>query len=482
MQPMDKQESDPRVLLGDGSADHEGKGRAERLHEQSKHALGRTVPKKSVSSTLLGLREKARKEPKHRFRSLYREINLPMLYECFYELRRNAATGVDGVSVEDYEEDLDENLRGLLERLIGKRYRAQHVRRQYIPKGGGKMRPLGIPALEDKIVQLAASKLLQAIYEADFLDESKGYRPKRGARDASQELRERLYLERVHWVVEADIKGFFENVDHDWLERMLCQRVDDQAFIRLIRKWLKAGILEEAGQVIHPATGTPQGGIISPVLANIYLHYVLDLWVEKTVSKGLKGAHVYMRYADDFIVGFEYGGEAERFFEELPDRLSKFGLSMAMEKSGILRFSRCDVKGSKCFTFLGFEFYWARTRKGKVTVKRRTSKKKFKASLSSLKEWVRNNRSRPLKVLAATLRRKFTGYFNYYGVIGNSDRLWQYWSEARKIIFRALNRRSQRLSFNWTGFSQMWKTLAIPNPHIVEKPYQRNHTWKLSYR
>jgi len=492
MPPKDKQESDPPVLLRGGRTDHtpshsysgagKGKERAERLHEQSNHAAGTTVPRKSVSSTLLGLREKARKEPKHRFRSLYREINLPMLYECFYELRRNAATGVDGVSAEDYEKDLDENLRGLLKRLIEKRYRAQHVRRQYIPKGGGKMRPLGIPALEDKIVQLAASKLLQAIYEADFLDESKGYRPNRGARDASQELRERLVFERVHWVVEADIKGFFDNVDHDWLERMLRQRVDDTAFIRLIRKWLKAGILEEAGQVIHPATGTPQGGIISPILANIYLHYVLDLWVERVVSKGLKGAHVYMRYADDFVVGFEYGGDAERFFDELPKRLTKFGLSMAMDKSAILRFSRCDLKGSRPFTFLGFEFYWARTRAGKTTVKRRTSKKKLKASLSGLKDWVRKNRSRPLTELAPTLRRKFTGYFNYYGVIGNNERIWDYWSLARKIIFRGLNRRSQRLSYNWTGFTQMWKTLAIPNPSVIEKPYQRPDAWKLSYR
>lgn len=479
---MSEGQSDDSVILRGGRTGHMGKGEAERLHEQSAHAAGTSVPRKSVSSTLLGLREKARGEPKHRFRSLYREINLPMLYECFYELRRGAATGVDGIGVADYEKNLDENLRGLLERLIAKRYRAQHVRRRYIDKGGGKLRPLGIPALEDKIVQLAASKLLQAIYEADFLDESKGYRPNRGARDASQELRERLVFERVHWVVEADIKGFFENVDHDWLERMLRQRVDDTAFIRLIRKWLKAGILEEAGQVIHPATGTPQGGIISPVLANIYLHYVLDLWVERVVPKDLRGAHVYMRYADDFVLGFEYGADAERFFDELPGRLAKFGLGMAMDKSAILRFSRCDLKGSGCFTFLGFDFYWARTRKGKSTVKRRTSKKKFKASLASLKEWVRTNRSRPLRELAATLRRKFTGYFNYYGVIGNSDRLWAYWSKARAIIFRALNRRSQRRSFNWPGFSEMWKTLAIPNPRIVEKPYQRDHTWKLSYR
>jgi len=404
-----------------------------------------------------------------------------MLYESFRDLKRKAAPGVDGVTVEEYEKDLDSNLRQLLERLVGKTYRAQNVRRRHIPKGKGKTRPLGIPALEDKIVQQAASKLLQAIYEADFLDESKGYRPGRGARDASQELREKLFFERVHWVVEADIKSFFDHVDHDWLERMLEERVDDKAFIRLIRKWLKAGVLEEAGDVIHPATGTPQGGIISPVLANIYLHYVLDLWIEKVVPRRIRGAKVYMRYADDFIVGFENGADARWFEQELSKRLAKFSLSVAEDKSGILRFSRCDVKGSGCLTFLGFEFYWAKTRKGKKTVKRRTSKKKYRASLLNLKEWLRNNRSRPLKELAATLRRRYRGYFNYYGVIGNSDRMWAYWSASRWIIFRGLNRRSQRKSYNWTGFEQMWKTLDIPTPRVVEKPYRKTDQWKLSY-
>jgi len=457
-----------------------GKKRTERPNEHSQHASGRIVPNKSVSRTLLELRTKAEREPKHRFRSLYREIDLSMLYESFRDLKRKAAPGVDGVTVEEYEKDLDSNLRQLLERLVGKTYRAQNVRRRHIPKGKGKTRPLGIPALEDKIVQQAASKLLQAIYEADFLDESKGYRPGRGARDASQELREKLFFERVHWVVEADIKSFFDHVDHDWLERMLEERVDDKAFIRLIRKWLKAGVLEEAGDVIHPATGTPQGGIISPVLANIYLHYVLDLWIEKVAPRRIRGAKVYMRYADDFIVGFENGADARWFEQELPKRLAKFGLSVAEDKSGILRFSRCDVKGSGCFTFLGFEFYWAKTRKGKKTVKRRTSKKKYRASLLDLKEWLRNNRSRPLKELAATLRRRYRGYFNYYGVIGNSDRIWAYWNASRRIIFRGLNRRSQRKSYNWTGFEQMWKTLDIPTPRVVEKPYRKSDQWKLS--
>lgn len=463
---MAEGKSDSSILLRDGRTDYMGKGRAGQTTEQSTHAKGRNVPNKSVSSTLLDLREKAEREPKHRFRSLYREINLPLLYASFRELKPGAAPGVDGVTVETYKEDLDDNLRQLLERLVANRYRAQKVRRRHIPKGRVKTRPLGIPALEDKIVQQAASKLLQAIYEADFLDESKGYRPNRGARNASQELREKLVTKRVNCVVEADIKGFFDHVDHDWLMRMLKERVDDKAFIGLVRKWLKAGVLEEAG--------TPQGGVISPVLANIYLHYVLDVWIKKVVTKETRGNLVYMRYADDFIVGFEYRRDAERFYSQLPGRLAKFGLGMAMDKSGILRFSRCDAKGSRPFTFLGFEFYWARTRKGYRTVKRGTSKKKFKASLQSLKEWVRNNRSQRLQELAKTLRNKMRGYQNYYGVLGNSHMLKRYWYESQRILFRGLNRRSQRLSYNWTGFNAMWKTLAIPGPRIVERPYIKN--------
>jgi len=458
-----------------------GKGRAEGSPEQSTHALGRNVPKQSVSSTLLKLREKAGREPKHRFRSLYREINLNLLYESFRRLKPGAAPGVDGVTVDAYKEDLDNNLRNLLERLKSKGYRVQKVRRRLIPKGKGKTRPLGIPALEDKIVQQAAAQLLQAIYEADFLDESQGYRPKRGAREASQQLREQLQRGDVHWVVEADIKGFFDHVDHDWLTRMLEQRVDDKAFIGLIRKWLKAGVLEEAGQVIHPVTGTPQGGVISPVLANIYLHYVLDLWAIKVMGRKNRGQMVYMRYADDFIVGFEYGPEAQEFFQQLPERLAKFGLSMAEDKSGILRFSRCDPKNSKPFTFLGFEFYWARTRRGGQTVKRSTSKKKYRASLSNLKEWMASKRHQRLRELAATLKRKFRGYYNYYGVIGNSRMLSRYWVEARWIIYRCLNRRSQRRSYTWEGFKDMWKGLGIPNPRVVERPYRQNIQQQLSF-
>lgn len=437
--------------------------------EQCTHAkTGKQVPRKSVSSTLLELTVKAKRERKYRFRSLHREIDLRMLHDSFRLLKPKAAVGVDGVSWHEYEKDLDANLRDLLERLKTHRYRAKQIRRKYIPKASGKLRPLGIPSLEDKIVQMSARRLLEAIYEPDFSDNSMGYRPARGAREASQKLRDELFLGRVHWIVEADIKGFFDHMDHDWLIRMLEERIADSHFIRLIRKWLRAGILEEDGAVINPTTGTPQGGIVSPVLANIYLHYALDLWVERVVGKQCRGQVVYQRYADDFVVGFEFGYEAERFFKELPQRLGKFSLEIAPEKSGIVRFSRHDMRGSGRFVYLGFDFYWARTRRGKQTVKRRTNKKKFQQALKSLKVWLNGAKSTPLKELAGTLRRKLAGHFNYYGVIGNSQMLSEFFNAARHTIYRVLNNRSQKKSYSWKGFTAMWKTLDIPNPKIIE--------------
>ncbi len=437
--------------------------------EQSTHAkTGKQVPRKSVSSTLLDLTVKAKREPKYRFRSLYREIDLRMLHDSFRLLKPKAAVGIDNVSWYEYANNLDANLLDLLERLKTQRYRAKQIRRKYIPKASGKLRPLGIPSLEDKIVQMSARRLLQAIYEPIFSDNSMGYRPERGAREASRKLRDQLFFSRVHWIVEADIKGFFDHMDHDWLIRMLEERIADSHFIRLIRKWLRAGILEEDGSVLNPTTGTPQGGIVSPVLANIYLHYALDLWVEKIVKKRCSGQVVYQRYADDFVVGFEYGYEAKSFFEELPKRLNKFSLGIAPEKSGILRFSRSDLRNSKRFVYLGFDFYWARTRRGKQTVKRRTNKKKFQQALKSLKTWLTGARSTPLKQLAGTLRAKLVGHFNYYGVIGNSQMLSDFFNAARYTIYRVLNNRSQKKSYSWEGFTAMWKTLDIPNPKIIE--------------
>jgi group II intron reverse transcriptase/maturase len=333
--------------------------------------------------------------------------------------------------------------------------------------------------VEDKLVQMAASRILEAIYEADFLDSSMGYRGGRGARAATQKLQHVLFHGRIGWMVEADIEGFFDHLDHDWLIKMLEQRVNDRSFLRLVRKWLKAGILEVDGRVLHPATGTPQGGIVSPILANIYLHYVLDLWTERTVRRSGRGQLEYLRYADDFVCGFEHEAEARRYLGALRGRLAKFGLTLAEAKSGIVRFQRHDLQ-SGVFTFLGFDFYWAKTRREFRTVKRRTSKKKFRASLAALQEWLRENRSQRLRWLGEKLRAKIRGYWNYYGVISNSPSLQDYWYQAKRLVYKWLNRRSQRRSYSWAGFEAMWQTLGIPAPRIVEIPYRPQSHLSLS--
>jgi RNA-directed DNA polymerase len=467
-------ESDPPIVVGDGSAGHMAKGRAEEQRWQSTHAR-RGMRRQSVSSSLLALRRKAEAEPKHRFRNLYGMIDEGMLYESYGQLKRRAAPGVDGIDVVAYGKELKANIGMLVQRLKDKQYQAKAVRRRYIPKAGGRERPLGIPAMEDKLVQMAARRVLEAIYEADFVEESNGYRPGRGARQTSQKLQHRLFHNRrIKWIVEADIEGFFDNLDHAWMKRMIGQRVDDRAFVRLIGKWLAAGILEENGELVHPDGGTPQGGVISPVLANIYLHYVLDLWMEKIVKPRMEGEVVYERYADDFVCGFEHREEAERYIGWLRKRLGKFGLKLSEAKTGILRFDQFNLRESKMFRFLGFEFYWARTRRDFPTVKRRTSRKKLRSSLAALKEWLKTNRSRGMRWIIEELKAKYRGYWNYYGVIGNSRGLQRFWRESQRLIFKWVNRRSQRRSYNRKGFTALWQASGIEGPRIVERPYQPN--------
>lgn len=397
-----------------------------------------------------------------------------MLYDYFYSLKRGAAPGVDGITVSEYEERLAENLESLLSRLIGKRYRAQAVKRHYIPKANGKLRPLGIPALEDKIVQLAATRILESIYEADFSERSVGYRKgKPGARQSSYQLSRELYDGTFRWIVEADIRSFFDEVDHDWLIRMVEQRVKDRAFVGLIRKWLKAGVLEPDGTAPwNPEKGTPQGGIISPVLANIYLHYVLDLWIEKKLSHEYRGKVIFMRYADDIIVGFERKDEAADYLRRLPERLGKFSLRLAGEKSALVKFNRWEPDDSGRFTFLGFEFYWSRTRKNRnhTIIKRKTSKKKYRASLKAIKDWIRGGRPWPLKMILSSLRRRLRGYWDYYSVKGNSLMAWKYYRAVCELVFKWLNRRSQRKSYTWSKFGKLWGgAWKIPRPRVVEK-------------
>jgi len=373
------------------------------------------------------------------------------------------------VDYAEYQSHLDSNIRDLAARLQEKRYRARLVRRHYIPKPNGKLRPLGIPTTEDKLVQLAVARILEAIYEQDFLDCSYGYRRDRSPGVAARNLATALQRGRYCWVVEADIKGFFDNIDHQWMMRMLEERIDDRPFLRLIRKWLKAGVLDTAGEVIHPVTGTPQGGIISPILANIYLHYALDLWFEKVIKPRGQGSAMLIRFADDFVCAFQDQKDAERFMDQLGARLGKFGLALAPDKTRTLRFCGFDLEGSGRFDFLGFEFRWEEGRRGGRFVKRRTSRAKLRSSLANFAAWIRKHRHQPLRRLFATLNSKYRGYWNYYGVIGNSASLHQFFHLSQRLLFKWLNRRSQRRSYTWDAFNALVQHFQVARPRITER-------------
>ena len=422
-----------------------------------------------MQTSLRGISNRAARDKGHRFGNLYGLLDGNFLKWCFWQLKRDAAPGVDRVDFYEYRENLDENIANLVKQLKQKNYRAKLVRRQYIPKINGKLRPLGIPATNDKVLQFAAAKILAAIYEEDFLDVSYGYRSGTGSQDAVRDLTRKLHFGRFSHIVEADIRGFFDNIDHSWMIRMLEERINDKAFLRLIKKWLKAGILDTSGKVIHPATGTPQGGIVSPVLANVYLHYALDLWFEKRIKRECSGEALIIRYADDFVCAFQYRQDAELFYQRLDERLGKFGLEICPEKTRILLFSRNMLKESETFDFLGFEFRRAISRKFKPMIGRRTSRKKLRASIGVFTEWIKKNRNKKISSLMITLRAKYRGYWNYYGVIGNYDSLKTFYYHTKRILFKWLNRRSQRLSYNWAGFKYLLTQFVIPAPKITEK-------------
>jgi group II intron reverse transcriptase/maturase len=395
---------------------------------------------------------------------------------AFYQLRKKASAGVDGVTWKEYEKDLRENLQNLVLRLKSKSYKARFVKRKYIPKANGKVRPLGIPSLEDKILQLATSRILESIFDGHFYNGSFGYRRNVGAKDAVSELKFSLTFSTFGYVVEADIKGFFDNIDHDWMIRMLEHRIQDKAFTGLIRKWLKAGIFDD-GEVVHPVTGTPQGGIVSPVLANIYLHYALDLWFKQCIKPRCRGKCFLIRYADDYIAAFQYKKEAEWFYEEQTKRLKKFNLETAPDKTNLIQFTRFIPNKGKSFNFLGFNFQWRLKLDGKPTVMATTSKAKFSASVASFKEWIRKNRSKRLNVLMKTLKAKLRGYWNYYGIPGNSRALRSMYRQVYELLFKWLNRRSQRRSYTLRGLNDMLEAFNIPKPRIT--PTSPNYRHRL---
>jgi RNA-directed DNA polymerase len=425
---------------------------------------------RTMQTSLLAIAKKAQDLKGYRFLNLYRLIDEYLLLDCWSDIRKNAAYGVDRVSAQEYAENLIDNIRNLVERLKRKSYRARLVRRHYIPKPDGRMRPLGIPVVEDKLLQLAVTRILEAIYEQDFLRCSYGYRPNIGAHDAVDKLTVKLQFGRYNFVVEADIKGFFDNIDHDRLIELLGLRIADRSLLWLIRKWLKAGVLDTDGKVIHPATGSPQGGIVSPILANVYLHYALDLWFREVVKANCRGEAFLIRYADDFVCGFEHEEEAQSFYKALEFRLEKFGLQLAADKTRVMRFSRRVKPGSSRFDFLGFEFLWGRDRERQPHVKRRTSRKKLRNSLANFTQWCKENRNLRLRLFFPTLKLKLRGYYNYYGVVGNAQGLNEFYGEATGILFKWLNRRSQRRSFNWQGFNALLDHYKVPRPRILPKP------------
>ena len=432
-----------------------------------------------METKLSRIAEIARIKPKESFTSLYHLLNEEMLLQCHRELNGHKAVGIDKVTKAEYEENLDENIQDLVQRLRRQSYRPLPVRRTYIPKGDGKgQRPLGISAYEDKIVQMGLSKILQAVYEADFLDCSYGFRPGRSAHDALRALNRVIEKGKISYVVDADIRGFFNNVDHGWLMKFIHLRIADPNLRRLIVKFLKAGIMEN-GKVESTDLGTPQGSIASPILANVYLHYALDLWFDVAVKKRCKGQAELVRYADDYVCCFQYKEDAEMFYSALISRLAKFKLEVAEEKTNILMFGRFaaqhrEKKGigkPETFDFLGFTHYCGTSRAGKFRVKRKTSKKKFRAKVQAVKTWLKETRHEGLDVIMETMRKKLVGHYRYYGITDNSKMLGRFRYEVSRLLFKWLNRRSQRQSFNYESYNRFLGRHPLPEPRIYVNIY-----------
>ena len=457
------------IVLGGGESPLQGEGPDGSMQPAKETRAGRVGLESHEPTSLRGISQRARQSKNHRFQNLNRCLNAGFLKECWHDLNKAAASGVDGITTAQYQENLESNLQELTKKLENGSYRAKLIRRCYIPKENGQERPLGIPALEDKLVQLACAQLLNALYEEDFMASSYGYRPGRSAKDAVADLTFNLQYGSYGYIVEADIQGFFEHIEHDWLLKMLAQRIDDRAFLNLIRKGLKAGILDTDGKIIHPETGTPPGGIISLVLANVYLHYALDLWFEKVVRKQIRGEAIRCRYADDFVCAFRDQEDAEYFYRTLPERLSKFELKVAPEKTQILRFSRFHPGMKRRFAFLGFELYWSPDRQGTPRVKRRTARKKLLGACRRIKEWIKENRPLPGRQFIKELNRRLQGHYQYYGIRGNSEALHRFYRWAKDCAFKWLNRRGgKKTSLTWGAFTRALERLGIARPTITE--------------
>ena len=433
-----------------------------------------------METKLLRIAELAKSDPKMKFTSLAHLLNVQSLIQCHHELPNNKATGVNGTTKEQYAESLEENIMDLTSRLRSKSYRPIPVRRMYIPKlNSNKRRPLGIPEHEDKIVQKGIAKVLNAIYENDFLDCSFGFRPNRNCHDALKILN--FYIEKrlVSYVVDVDIKGFFDNVDHKWMMEFLKHRITDPNLLRIISRFLKGGYMEESRRY-KTDKGTPQGGVISPILANVYLHYVLDLWFEKVVRKQCEGQAYMVRYADDFVCCFQHKREAIQFYESLKLRLKKFNLEIAEDKTKVIPFGRFAENNAKrtgngkpaTFDFLGFTHYCGKSKQGKFRVKRKSSRKKVQGKLKESKEWLKSNRNKNIHLIMERFRRSLVGYYNYYCITDNSRTVNDFKEKIEILLFKWLNRRSQRKSFTWDKFRLFLQMFTLPKPRIRVNIYE----------
>jgi len=424
---------------------------------------------KQVETKLDCLAKIAKDRPTTKFTSLAYLLNEGFLLRCYRELKDKAA-GVDGETLESYGKGIEEKLKTLVGRMKAKRYIPQPVRRVQIPKDNGKTRPLGIPAVEDKIVQLGMKKILEAIFEGDFLGVSYGFRPNRSCHEALKAVNKAIMSKPVKYVVEADIEGYFDNIDHKWLIESLRQRINDAASLSLVVRFLKAGIMGD-GRYEETDKGTPQGGVLSPILSNIYLHFVLDLWFERALKPSLKGYAEEIRYADDFVICVENKEDAEKVVAKLKERLGKFGLRLSEEKTRIIEFGQ-GTKEPGTFDFLGFTHYCGKGRKGGFKVGVRTSRKKLCGKIKGMNKWLKSVRNLlELKEIWKVLNTKLVGHYRYYGVSDNHQSISRYYRATTRLVYKWINRRSQKKSFSFQGFMEYLGRYALPKPRIYYKLY-----------
>lgn len=431
---------------------------------------GRSRPQ-DMSTRLSWIAEVSRQRPTMVWTTLAHNVDEELLHKAFRLTRKDGAPGVDGQTASQYEENLDQNLRDLADQFHKGTYRAPPVRRVHIPKGDGKTRPIGIPTIEDKVLQRAVTMVLNQVYEQDFLDCSYGFRPGRSAHQALTTLRDGLMEMNGAFVIDLDIKSFFDTIDHGHLRAMLDKRIRDGVILRAIGKWLNAGVLE--GEMLrHLDEGSPQGGVISPILSNIYLHEVLDLWFEHEIKPRLSGRAFMVRYADDVVLAFSSEADARKVLEVLPKRFEKFGLTIHPEKTRLIQFKRPrhgvrdDDDEPGTFDFLGFTHYWAKSRQGNWVVLRRTASKRLSRALQRINEWCRDHRHLPVETQHEKMSQKLRGHFGYYGITGNSGGINRFAYIATRLWRKWLDRRSWRAGMTWERFGKLLKRLPLPRPLV----------------